>query len=121
MPALAWRLFCLVSLCRGDFLVLDPADYRENFKEGWPGPWQNGSGVGEVNQSSYEWAVENLPLFESSDDDLNQAYYYRAKSYKSHLVPTDWVDIKYVSSEFGPTVSWGGVYGERLPQTTLTH
>eukprot|EP00935_MAST-01C_sp_MAST-1C-sp1_P001573 g1573.t1 len=68
-------------------------------------------GVGEVNQSSYEWAVENLPLFESSDDDLNQAYYYRAKSYKSHLVPTDWVDIKYVSSEFGPTVSWGGVYG----------
>ena len=29
-----------------------------------------------VNQSSFEWAVENLPLFESSDTDLNDAYYY---------------------------------------------
>ena len=46
-------------------------------------------GVGVVNQSSYEWAVENLPLFESSDGDLNAAYYYRAKSYKSHMMRTD--------------------------------
>ena len=92
-----------------------------------------------MNQSSYEWAVENLPLFESSDDDLNQAYYYRAKSYKSHMMRTDCechpqaaclplrgviaalmngrccrapgVDIKHVSSEFGPSVPWGGPYG----------
>ena len=64
-----------------------------------------------VNQSSYEWAVSNLPLFDSSNDDLNIAYYYRAKSYKSHMMRTDWVDIKHVSSEFGPSVPWGGVYG----------
>ena len=32
--------------------------------------WQNGSGVDAINVSSYEWAVENLPLFDSSDDDL---------------------------------------------------
>ena len=36
-------------------------------------------------------------------------YYYRAKSYKSHMIRTDWVDIQHVSSEFGPVVPWGGV------------
>ena len=58
-------------------------------------------GAGQVNESTFEWAVANLPLFASSDSDLNAAYYYRAKSYKSHLMRTDWADIKHVSSEFG--------------------
>ena len=57
------------------------------------------------------WATANLPLFDSSDKDLVDAYYYRAKSYKSHMMRTDWVDIQHVSSEFGPTVPWGGIYG----------
>ena len=73
-----------------DFVALDPADYRHHFNEGWPGPWQNGTGVDAINISSYEWAIENLPLFDSSDPDLVAAYYYRAKSYKSHLEPTEW-------------------------------
>ena len=30
---------------------------------------------------------------------------------KSHMMRTDWVDIEHVSSEFGPFVPWGGVYG----------
>lgn len=104
----------LVLLTRtgcGSFVALQPSDYRKHFVEGWPGPHDDGSGVGVVNESSFEWAVENLPLFESSDADLNDAYYYRAKSYKSHMMRTDWVDIKHVSSEFGPSVPWGGVYG----------
>jgi hypothetical protein len=101
---------CLVAT-EADFMVLNPADYREHFVEGWPGPNFDGTGVGVINQSSYEWAVENMPLFESSDEDLNAAYYYRAKTYKTHLIQTDWADIEHVSSEFGPTVSWGGIYG----------
>ena len=36
-----------------------------------------------MNQSTFEWATENLPLFDCDDEDLVSAYYYRAKSYKS--------------------------------------
>ena len=61
-----------------------------------------------VFADTMEWAVENLPLFDSSDKDLVSAYYYRAKTYKSHLIPTAFADIKHVVSEFGPTVPWGG-------------
>lgn len=104
-------LYLLVGAVTGQHMALNPADYREHFTEGWPGPFLNGSGVGVINVSSYEFAIQNLPLFECSDPDLTAAYYYRAKTYKSHLVSTDWVDIKHVSSEFGPTVHWGGVYG----------
>jgi hypothetical protein len=93
------------------FVALDPDDFREHFVEGWPGPYLNGSGSGDVNQTSFEWAAANLPLFDSSDADLTAAYYFRAKTYRSHLVQTDWVDLTHVVSEFGPSVSWGGVYG----------
>lgn len=111
MPVAMLLLLGLARWTAADFVALSPADYRQYFVEGWPGPHDDGSGAGVVNQSSYEWAVENLPLFDSSDTDFNQAYYYRAKSYKSHMMRTDWVDIKHVSSEFGPSVPWGGVYG----------
>ena len=75
------------------------------------GPYLNGSGSGVVNDSSYKWAITNLPLFDASDADIVSAYYYRAKTYRSHLIQTDWADIKHVVSEFGPSVPWGGVYG----------
>merc|ERR1719359_1682054 len=101
----------LIGPVSSSFVALSPEDYRHHFVEGWPGPNDDGSGAGIVNQSSYEFSVANLPLFDSSDADLVAAYYYRAKSYKSHLIQTDWVDIKHVSSEFGPTVPWGGIYG----------
>ena len=93
-----------------EFVALAPQDYRRHFVEGWPGPYLNGSGSGEVNQSTFEWATHNLPLFDSSDDDITRSYYFRAKTYRFHLVQTDWVDIKHVVSEFGPSVKWGGVY-----------
>ena len=128
-------VFCAVL---GQFVTLKPADYKQFFIEGWPvcnmrlepstsrsthllltppgfkltqGPYLNGSGVGVINETSFEWATANLPLFESSDDDLTGAYYFRAKTYRSHVIQTDWADIKHVVSEFGPAVSWGGVYG----------
>ena len=107
------RVLALLALApaAADFVALDPSEYRELFVEGWPGPYLNGTGSGEVNQSSFEWAVSNLPLFNSSDADITEAFYFRAKTYKSHLVQTDWADITHVVSEFGPSVAWGGVYG----------
>tara|TARA_B110000208_G_scaffold178188_1_gene225972 strand:- start:1669 stop:2997 length:1329 start_codon:yes stop_codon:yes gene_type:complete len=106
-----------------EFLLLEPSTYRENFIEGWPGPYLNGTGAGVVNESSYEWATSNLPLFEVSDADIQATYYYRAKAYKTHLMRTEWADIQHVVSEQctgfgdGSTTSpsgytcWGGIYG----------
>ena len=37
-------------------VALDPSEYRELLSR-WPGPYLNGTGSGEVNQSSFEWAV----------------------------------------------------------------
>ena len=102
---------CWAGAARAGFVALDPSDYRENFVEGWPGPWANGSGAGEVNESTFAWAAANLPLFEVSDPDMQAAYYYRAKSYHSHMNPTEYVDQPVVVSEFGAAVHWGGPYG----------
>ena len=143
-------------------------------------PYQNGSGVGEVNTSTFEWATRNLPLFDCSDPDIVEAFYCwslphslpdanihplthwcqhslthslahlltrsshsltrslladvkthsltqslahsqghfehafladRIKSYKSHIVPTEFIDFTHLVSEFGPSVPWGGPYG----------
>jgi len=55
--------------------------------------------------------MENLPLFESSDPDIENAYYFRSKSYHSHMMPTGYVNMPYVVSEFGRAVHWGGPFG----------
>ena len=51
--ALPLALFaaCLRPLW-AEFMVLDPTDYRDHYTEGWPGPHDDGSGVGVVNLSS---------------------------------------------------------------------
>jgi hypothetical protein len=64
-----------------------------------------------VNESTFEWAKDNLPFFETSDTDIEKSYYYRAKTFKSHLIPTDYIDMPYAVSEFGGAVHWGGPYG----------
>ena len=48
------------------------------FVEGWPGPYSNGTGVGAVNTTTFEWVAANLPLFETSDQDMQSAYYFRS-------------------------------------------
>ena len=56
------------------FVLLDPEHFRDTgFTEGWPGPYANGTGAGEVNESSYLWAKSNLPFFETSDPDIQVA------------------------------------------------
>jgi hypothetical protein len=101
----------LATSCAAEFVLLEPESFRPHFVEGWPGPYSNGSGAGEVNGSSYNWARDNLPLFEASDADMQAAYYYRAKSYRSHMTPTMYVDQPVLVSEFGAAVHWGGPYG----------
>ena len=48
--------WALLAAClrpfRAEFMVLDPAEYRDHYTEGWPGPHDDGSGVGGVNQST---------------------------------------------------------------------
>lgn len=56
-------------------------------------------------------ATSQLPLFESSDKEMTDAYWFRAKTYHAHMNPTDYVDQPIVVSEFGSAVHWGGPYG----------
>eukprot|EP01047_Picozoa_sp_COSAG01_P054478 COSAG01_NODE_5954_length_3937_cov_7.762376_9_plen_196_part_00 len=105
------RLLLLTSATHAAFVALEPQTFRHHFVEGWPGPYANGTGAGEINQSTFEWVSENLPLFETSDVDMQSAYYFRAKTYHSHMNPTSYVDQPVIVSEFGAAVHWGGPYG----------
>ena len=61
------------------------------------GPYSNGTG--HLNASVFAWATSQLPLFEASDADIEQAYYFRAKTYHSHMNPTAYVDQPVIVSE----------------------
>ena len=96
----------LLPLCASEFVLLDPEDYKEHFTEGSPSP-----SAGQVNESTFRWAQEQIPFFEVDNANILAAYYYRVKSYRSHLIHTEFTDCPWVVSEFGPAVHWGGAYG----------
>ena len=139
---LALALAGVAALAAGDFLLLDPDNYRAHFKEGAPCPVQPCDRVNaclarpialawraaprplpfalhhhharrlppppppptthaQVNESTFEWARDNLPFLDTGDADVVAAYYYRAKTYKSHLMATDYTDAPWVVSEYG--------------------
>ena len=75
------------------------------WKAGLGRKYCNGTGAGQVNLSSYKWTMANIPLFEVSDADIESAHYFRAKAYKSHIIPTGYNDMPYVVSEFGRSVT----------------
>ena len=75
----------------GDFVFLEPEAFKPEFVEGWPGPFSNGSGSGAINETTFDWATENVPFFETDDADIQTAYYFRAKTYHSHMIPTECV------------------------------
>jgi hypothetical protein len=56
-----------------------PTKYAAHFKEGAPSPI-----AGEVNETAFAWAREQLPFFEVGDPDILAAYYFRVKTYRSH-------------------------------------
>lgn len=48
----------------GEFIALEPTDYKHHFLEGWPGPWQNGSGgVDGLDVNCYYCRVEAYVVF----------------------------------------------------------
>ena len=52
------------------------------------------------------WALTNIPLFEAANATLQEVYYFRWRSFKSHIHPTgDHSDgIDWVVTEFSPNV-----------------
>ena len=43
--------------------------------------------------SDFGWATENIPLFESANSTLDLVYYFRWRTYKSHIHPTNCSDV----------------------------
>ena len=77
------------------YYLLQPADFRGVLGEDAP------------------WALDNIPLFEAANATLQEVYYFRWRSFKSHIHPTgrDPADgIDWVITEFSPNVGWAGKY-----------
>ena len=53
-------LWVFVGCARASFVALDPKAYRRHFIEGWPGPHDDGSGVGVLNESSFDFSVATI-------------------------------------------------------------
>lgn len=71
---------------------------------------------GPLNEPAFEWAKANVPFFESSDKDLEQAYAFRWRAYFTHIIPTNLTTNPWVISEcFSPTIpgrcSWAAPSG----------
>ena len=56
------------------------------------------------------WASENIPLMESANSTLDLVYYFRWRTYKSHIHNTSNASVPYVVTEFSPKVPWAGKY-----------
>jgi predicted GH43/DUF377 family glycosyl hydrolase len=59
------------------------------------------------NADDTSWITQNVPLFESSDRELQEVYYYRWHVYRRHIKPTP---DGYVITEFLPDVPWAERY-----------
>lgn len=56
------------------------------------------------NARSWEWMVENIPLFECPDEEFEQIYYYRWWCYRKHIkYPTNYGYIGYIVTEW---INW---------------
>lgn len=56
-----------------------------------PGPYflLQPSSFAEVLGDDLAWATDNIPLFESANSTLDLVYYFRWRTYKSHIHPTN--------------------------------
>ena len=61
------------------------------------------------NSHAYEWLLNEIPIFECPDKDIEKAYYFRWWTYRKHLKKTE---DGYIVSEFLPQVPWGGKNNE---------
>jgi hypothetical protein len=60
--------------------------------------------------SDLGWANGTIPLFEASDANLTQTYYFRWRVLKTHIHETGLSDpgLQWVLTEYSPNVSWAG-------------
>ena len=59
------------------------------------------------NEQAAEWMEQNVPLFECSDKDIEETYYFRWWAYRKHIWKTP---DGFVVTEFLPKVSWSKIY-----------
>ena len=76
--------------------VLDPLEILESFD--W---WDN---------RDWDWYAENIPFFDSPDEELNATYYYRWEVLTKHLTYGS-PDTGYTFTEFIDRPFWSGAYG----------
>ena len=57
------------------------------------------------NSEAYRWLLEEMPLLECPDKDIERTYYYRFWTYRKHLKKTE---DGYIVTEFLPKVPWSG-------------
>ncbi len=85
-------------------LVLDPENFRHDVES-----FNRNDIERKINyvddRSAWEWMKSNIPFFESSDEGLNEIYYFRWWTYRKHLKKTP---DGFVVTEFLPDVPWAG-------------
>ena len=59
------------------------------------------------NSAAWDWMTRNVPMFECSDKDLEEIYYFRWWTYRKHIKPTP---AGFIITEFLPEVPWSGKY-----------
>jgi predicted GH43/DUF377 family glycosyl hydrolase len=74
-------------------------EFNRNDNELYKGSYSNGV--------AWDFLKNNIPLFDSPDQDINEIYYFRWWTYRKHIEKTP---AGYIISEFLPQVSWAGPY-----------
>jgi|WetSurMetagenome_2_1015567.scaffolds.fasta_scaffold01189_13 hypothetical protein len=59
------------------------------------------------NSSGKDFLIENIPLFECPDKQIEETYYFRWWTYRKHIKQTE---EGFVITEFLPDVPWSGKY-----------
>ena len=83
------------NLPQGPFYVLDPNQFVDRFPGG---------------PEEFDWAQTMIPFIDLPIENYSEiltSYYYRARSYRSHVHYTGEED-GFVVTEFGPNVGWAG-------------
>jgi len=84
--ALGGVLAVITSVSACAQIALRPTDFRhyvEMFRQ------QERLATGSLGRDSYEWIASNVPLFESSDADFTEMYYFRWYAFEKHVVQTE--------------------------------
>lgn len=92
--ACVWAHQLRVGPANGPYYLLNPIDFASRL------------------DADYEWALKNIPLFESANSTLDNVYLFRWRTLKSQIRPTGSHNksIQWVITEFAPKVGWAGKF-----------